>query len=229
MYKPKLCVILRRLKMDFITLRDFAENKGVTYEAIRRQVAKYETELRGHVVVRDRTKFLDEYAQDFLSERRRLSPVVVKVEDAREDVEELERAVESLRAQLLKAQNELLAAKDMIIALKDEKEAMIESKVKYSALLEEKEGLQIRLEESEAKASSVSKELEDLRTESGARDAENKEKIEQISKEVDELRVKADMAEENRKKLEEAERERDEARKEAASFERSWFGFYRKK
>ena len=104
--------------MDFVTLRDFAEQKGVTYEAIRRQVAKYETELRGHIVVRERTKFLDEYAQDFLSERRRLSPVVVKVEDSRENVEELEQAVESLRAQLLKAQNELLAAKDMIMALK---------------------------------------------------------------------------------------------------------------
>lgn len=215
--------------MDFITLRDFAENKGVTYEAIRRQVAKYENELRGHIVVRDRTKFLDEYAQNFLSERRRLSPVVVKVEDAREDVEELEQAVESLRAQLLKAQNELLAAKDMIIALKDEKEAMIESKVKYLALLEEKEGLQIRLEESEAKVSSVSKELEDLRTASEAREAENKEVLDRISKEADELRAKADMAEENRKKLEEAERERDEARREAASFEKSWFGFYRKK
>ena len=145
--------------MDFVTLRDFADQKGVTYEAIRRQVAKYETELRGHIVVRERTKFLDEYAQEFLSERRRLSPVVVKVEDSRESVEELERTVESLRAQLLKAQNELLAAKDMIIALKDEKEAMIESKVKYTALIAENENMRARLEESEKEIASANKSL----------------------------------------------------------------------
>ena len=57
----------------------------------------------------------------------------------------------------------------------------------------------------------------------------NKEKLENITREAEELRIKADRAEENQRKLEEAEKERDEARKEAASYQKSWFGFYRKK
>ena len=59
--QPEVVCCFVEVGMDFVTLRDFAEQKGVTYEAIRRQVAKYETELRGHIVVRERTKFLDEY------------------------------------------------------------------------------------------------------------------------------------------------------------------------
>ena len=49
--------------MDVISIKEFAQNRGVTYEAVRKQVAKYEEELRDHIVKRGRVQYLDEYAQ----------------------------------------------------------------------------------------------------------------------------------------------------------------------
>ena len=194
--------------MEFITLKEFADSKGVTYEAIRKQVTKYEEELRGHIVKRGRLQYLDEYAQDFLSERRRLSPVVVKVEDSREAVEELEKTVESLRAQLLKAQNELLDVQKQVIRLQAEQTTMLEAKVRYEALLEDNESLRQKAEEADARRLDSERQLEESRQEA---DALRKEVSDQ-SQEIETIR-----------------QERDEAKQEASSFTRSWFGFYRKK
>lgn len=201
--------------MDFITLKEYAQNKGVTYEAIRRQVAKYESELRGHIVIRDRTKYLDEYAQDFLSKRRRLSPVVVKVEDSTEATENLEKTVEALRAQLMGAQNELLSAQKRIIELQDERSSMIETQTRYTALLEENTNIKQQLEDSEQ-----------LRREAEAQKTESEHKLEESLRESSALKEESARQAE---RAEQAERERDEARREADSFTRSWFGFYRKK
>ena len=216
--------------MDFITLRDFARQKGVTYEAIRRQASKYENELRGHIVIRDRTKYLDEYAQEFLSERRRLSPVVVKVEENQEELEELRSSVESLRAKLALAQDELLKSQARVISLQDERTTLIESSSKYAALLEDHEALKDRLEESdrlreeaEAREADGREKLEELRRESDRELGELRRERDEIRREASEQAARADQ------ELEAVRHERDAAQKEAASFTRSWFGFYRKK
>ena len=227
--------------MDFITLREYAAEKGVTYEAIRRQVAKYENELRGHVVTRDRTKYLDEYAQRFLSERRRLSPVVVKVEDTHEEAEELQKEVESLRSKLALAREELLAMQQRVIKLHEEREGMIEANTRNKLLLEENDGLRQKLEEASIREESVRADLDQLREESAEKDREHEKQIEALreeseireeehEKQIEGLRREAeDRDEESRQMLQRVEQERDEARKEAESFTKSWFGFYRKR
>lgn len=191
--------------MDVISIKEFAQNRGVTYEAVRKQVAKYEEELRDHIVKRGRVQYLDEYAQKFLIEHRRLSPVVVKIEDSQDAVKELEETVEALRAKLLEAQNELLNAQKRVIELQDKQSSKIEEKLRYEALIEDHEALKTRLNESEERESTARADLEDLRRESAERDALHREQLER------------------------AERERDQAQAEANSFEKSWFGFYRKR
>ncbi len=191
--------------MDIITMREFAAQKGVTYEAIRRQVARHEEELRGHIVTKDRTKYLDEYAQKYLSEHRRLSPVVTKIEDNQGKVDELEQTVESLRARLLAAQDELLKAQQHVIELQADREAMLEAKAQHAALIEENETMRERLRQSEEKEAAARADRDQLRRESEAREAQHAEQVREL------------------------EQERDQAKAEAGSFEKSWFGFYRKK
>ncbi len=67
--------------MDVMTLKQYAEMKGITYEAVRKQIVRYQKELEGHVLKKGRTQYLDEVAVEFLSDRRRQSPVVVAMED----------------------------------------------------------------------------------------------------------------------------------------------------
>ena len=42
-----------------ISIRDYAKKNNVSYEAIRKQVKRYENELRGHIIKKSRTQFLD--------------------------------------------------------------------------------------------------------------------------------------------------------------------------
>ena len=54
------------------TIPQYANSQGITYEAARRQVVKYlDNELQGHIRVRNKTKYLDDYAIEFLNEHRR--------------------------------------------------------------------------------------------------------------------------------------------------------------
>ena len=43
-----------------ITIRDYAKENNVSYEAIRKQIKRYEDELNGHIIKQNRTQFLDD-------------------------------------------------------------------------------------------------------------------------------------------------------------------------
>ena len=54
---------------DMVTLKQFADDQGISYEAVRRQVVRYADDLRGHVVRKQHTQYLDDEAVAFLKER----------------------------------------------------------------------------------------------------------------------------------------------------------------
>lgn len=180
--------------MELVTLKQFAEEKGITYEAVRKQTIKYADELEGHIVTVDGTRYLDEEAQKFLSERRRLSPIVVKIEDTKADNKEFLEQIETLKTQLLNAQ-------ERIIKLQDEARAGIEDKIKYQLLITDHEEQKRRLREVEASLQEKQSELD-------------------FEKEM--RRSLQNQTEEQKKQL-------DNLRAEADSYERTWFGFYRKR
>lgn len=208
--------------MELITLKQYAVDQGISYEAVRKQVIRYAEELSDHIIKQDRTQFLDPWAVEFLTKRRRESPIVLMNMDQSEENERLKEQIESLKVQLMTAQNELLKsqderlkAQDRIIELQDEAKKTIEDRAKYTALLEDNKVKEEKLKEAEDQIRTIQTEREaDQRT------------IETIRKEADDLRKKS---EEDQKTIEDLQKERDEAQTEAQSFTRSIFGFYRKK
>ena len=187
--------------MDLMTLKQFADEQGISYEAVRRAVKRHEDKLTGHVIENDGVRYLDEEAVRILKERRRESPIIVQTMDQGEEIRELRAQIESLRAQLMQAQNELLSSKDRIIALQYELKAGIEDKTKYQLLLTDHEEQRKKLREAEA---TIEEKQADLDSEKEMRQYLQRQNEEQ-GKQIEELR------------------------KEADSYEKSWFGFYRKR
>lgn len=229
--------------MDLVTLKQFAESQGITYEAVRRQVIRYEEKLSGHIFKQNGVQYLDEDAVTFLKERRRSSPIVLQTMDQKEEIDQLKEQIETLRVQLMTVQNELvksqeehLKAKDRIIELQDEAKKTIEDRAKYTALLEDNKAKEAKLTEAKSRIEDLQKEhAEDQEQIEGLwkdrkEDQEALEKVLNLRDEdqrtIEDLRKKAEADREIIKGL---QRQRDEAQTEAQSFKRSIFGFYRKR
>lgn len=200
--------------MELMTIKQFAESQGITYEAVRRQVARYSEELSDHIIRKHRTQYLDEKAVEFLKERRRESPIVMQVVDQSEEIEELRSQIETLKAQLMSAQGELLKSQDerlkaqnRIIELQEEAKKTLEDRARYSALLEDNEAKTKKLQETEDQLSEIQK----------ARD-DDLQALEEIRRQRDD----------DQRLIEDLQKERDDALRESKSYYRSWFGFYRK-
>ena len=179
--------------MELVTIKQFADSQGISYEAVRKQLQKYSEELSGHVIRKDRTRYLDEKAVEFLQERRRESPIVLQTIDQGEEIGRLQDQVESLKAQLVTAQNKLLEAQERVISLQDEAQKALEDRARYTALLEDHE--------------------------------DQKRKLQETSDQL--RRVEADR-DDAVQRAQDLQTERDEAVREAKSYIKSWFGFYRK-
>lgn len=212
-----------------LSLRQIAERQNVSYEAIRKQVVRYEEDLKGHIAVKNRTQYLDEWAVKFLQDRRRESPVVIVNQEKEEELKDLKDQVETLRTQLLTAQKELLKsqeerlkAQDQIILLQEESRKTLEARIKYTALLEENKA-------KEAELTVAKSRIEDLQKEHD----EDRDKLEEILKlrETDQVTIEdlQKLRDDDQKTIEDLRKERDEAQTEAQSFKRSLFGFYRKR
>lgn len=147
--------------MELQTIRQYATAHNVTYEAVRRQVALYAKELEGHIIIQNGTKYLDEEAQAFLTERRRKSVIVVRAEDQTEELEKLRAETEKLRAQLAAAQTELLQAQKQVIDLLAQQTPLIEAKTRYELQTEQ-------LEEVKAELQDVKQELEQAKDEANS-------------------------------------------------------------
>lgn len=82
--------------MNVITLRDYAKQNNVSYEAVRKQVVRYADELGNHIIKDGRQQFLDEEAVAFLDAKRQKNPVAIIQQDKDEQIEALRREKENL-------------------------------------------------------------------------------------------------------------------------------------
>lgn len=113
-----------------ITIREYARKNNVSYEAIRKQIKRYENELKEHIIKQNRTQFLDEVAVEILDRYRGESPIVIVNQDT------------SSKLQLLEEENKNLLVKvaaqaDKISQLSEELKNKTEKMT--SLLLEDKE------------------------------------------------------------------------------------------
>lgn len=82
--------------MNVISLKDYAAQKNISYEAVRQQVVRYKDELEGHIIRDGRQQFLDEDAVSFLDAKRQKNPVAIIQQNKDEQIEALEEQVKQL-------------------------------------------------------------------------------------------------------------------------------------
>lgn len=110
------------------TIKEYAERKNVTYEAIRKQVTRYSKELKGHIIKKGRLQYLDEEAIQFLDAKRTESLIVVKEVTKNEEIQRLQADKEMLLVKVAELQELLLKEKDQVKQLQQDKIELMEEK-----------------------------------------------------------------------------------------------------
>ena len=111
-----------------ISIKDYAKNKGVSYEAVRKQVNRYKGELDGHIHKQNRTQYLDDEAVTFLDSKRAESPVILLQMDKDEEIQRLNDENKALLIKVAELQDALIKEKDNVKLLQEEKIALLEAK-----------------------------------------------------------------------------------------------------
>lgn len=114
-------------------MREYAAQKGVSYEAVRKQVNRYKKELEGHITKVSRTQYLDDEAIAFLDEKRQENPVILLQTDKDEEIQRLYNENKALLLRVAELQNALLKEKDTVKELQTEKIALLEAKQEQEA------------------------------------------------------------------------------------------------
>lgn len=114
-----------------LSIKDYAADKGISCEAVRKQLRKYTTELEGHVHKEGRTQYLDEIAVEFLDEHRNKAPIAVYGDSS---ILELKDKIAELYEKLDKKRDENDLLREERDFLKEENRAL---KAENQKLLEE--------------------------------------------------------------------------------------------
>ena len=128
--------------MKTVSLKAYAEQKRVSYEAVRQQVIRYKKELGNHIIRDGRQQFLDEEAVAFLDEKRQKNPVTVIQQDKNEQIEALEEQVKQLlmktaaQADRIAELSEWKAEKAVDIAGAEQQKLLLEERTKRVEQLE---------------------------------------------------------------------------------------------
>lgn len=114
-----------------ITIKDYAKQKGVSYEAIRKQIKRYEDELEGHLVKQNRFLMLDDEAVQFLDSKRSENPVIVYEQNKDEELEQLRHENKVLLIQMNTVQDQLGKVQQKLIAEMNTTKLLTQEKVQY--------------------------------------------------------------------------------------------------
>lgn len=211
-----------------MTIREYSEEQKVSYEAIRAQVVRYRDELSGHITVTNRVQYLDDWAIQFLNERRREHPVTVVNTAKNDEIDELKNEIDTLKAKIFELQEQQIRAQAKIEALKDEKMAYLEDKGKYTLFLEDYQSQKEQLRDAVERAAASSAKLEEVER-SAASDRQRLEAAEAaVTEERERLEQVRSEAQADRDRLREVEHERDDAVRESQSYRKIFGIFYRK-
>lgn len=105
--------------MNVITLRDYAKQNNISYEAVRKQVVRYADELGDHIIKDGRQQFLDEEAVAFLDSKRQKNPVAIIQMDKDAQIKSLRNEKEALLIKIASIQDELLQEKNKVAQLQE--------------------------------------------------------------------------------------------------------------
>ena len=111
-----------------VTIKEYAKNKGDSYEAVRKQLNRYSGELKGHKTKVGITQYLDDDAVQFLDSKRAENPIIVMESSKDEELQRLEAENKTLLLKIAELQDELLREKDQVKQLQIEKIELLEAK-----------------------------------------------------------------------------------------------------
>lgn len=113
-----------------VTIKDYATSKGVSYEAVRKQVKTYAAELEDHITKKNRTQFLDEFAIEFLDNKRAENPIVIINEGREAELQALREENKALLVKIATLQEQIIAKSDKIEELQDANIKLLQTKTK---------------------------------------------------------------------------------------------------
>lgn len=128
--------------MNVITLRDYAKQNNISYEAVRKQVVRYADELEDHIIKDGRQQFLDEEAVTFLNAKRQKNPVAIIQQDKDDRIRDLENEIKRLLATNTEQANQIAelaqwkADNAVAIAEANYRQQLLEEKTATIAALE---------------------------------------------------------------------------------------------
>lgn len=117
-------------KAEKISIREYSKERHVSYEAVRRQVVRYEKELKGHTEKTDQKILLDEWAVNFLDKHRMQRNVVQIASD-----DEIQNELNRLKEQVAQLQNKLFETEQKLIESHEEQKKLIADGAKADAML----------------------------------------------------------------------------------------------
>ena len=123
-----------------ITIRDYAKENNVSYEAIRKQIKRYEDELNGHIIKQNRTQFLDDIAVAILDQHRRENPVIIVNQDTDYRLKQLEDENKNLLIKVAQQADKISQLnEDLKNKIEQTTSLVIENKEKTSLLEQKKD------------------------------------------------------------------------------------------
>ena len=197
-----------------ISIKDYAAQHGISYEAARQQISRYSgREVDGfriseHINKVGRTQYLDE--------RRSRNPVIVQQEGQSETIERMRARIDALQNRLIEAQDEYRTLLQDKHAIEMQAQKLLEDKQQVEELRASTEAAEKRAEVAESDkevALKAKKEAEEA--------AERiKEDFEQLKKELEEAKRQAEEdAARLKEEAEAAEQSEKEARERAERME----------
>ena len=79
-----------------ITIKDYAQQQGISHQAVYQMLGTHKDELDPHIVKQGRTRFLTDEAVEILEKYRQQAPIVMERQDQVARIKELEQEREQL-------------------------------------------------------------------------------------------------------------------------------------
>lgn len=152
--------------MVLISLKDYAKNNNITYEAVRQQVKRYKNELGSHIIIDGRQQFLDEEAVSFLDDKRQKNPVTIIQQSKDEALEALQIENKNLLIKVAELSNwkadnavAIAEANQRQVLLEERKQRIDALEAQNADLSNEKEKLVSDIENEKKTSRELSEEL----------------------------------------------------------------------
>jgi membrane protein involved in colicin uptake len=90
-----------------VSIKDYARRNNVTYEAVRKQIVRYQSDLEGHITKVNRTQYLDNEAVAFLDTKRSESPIIIVEQNKDAEIDHLKQEKEGLLVKVADQANKI--------------------------------------------------------------------------------------------------------------------------